>query len=186
MGLWMFIAVIISQNKSTIDLITQFMSYARSRSFNGALSASRRVETGWKTDSFALKLERGTGYGAIDVIIFTQSNYTAILRPRRMVKKHIKPRAGSRLAPSQWETSLQSTTVSHWRGTSLESTLNPLYSAGPYMHSMYDHDGVIWRSWRLKSPTTHWMFKPCPGLQQSKHQFFLLTLLWGKSTGGNH
>ena len=33
-------------------------------------------------------------------------------------------RADSRLAPSQWETSLQSNAVSHWLGANLESTLN--------------------------------------------------------------
>ena len=33
-------------------------------------------------------------------------------------------RADSRLAPSQWETSLQNKTVSHWLGASLESALN--------------------------------------------------------------
>ena len=32
-------------------------------------------------------------------------------------------RADSRLAPSQWETSLQSNAVSHWLGTNLESVL---------------------------------------------------------------
>ena len=32
-------------------------------------------------------------------------------------------RADSRLAPSQWDTSLQSNAVSHWLGTNLESTL---------------------------------------------------------------
>ena len=32
-------------------------------------------------------------------------------------------RADSRLAPSQWETSLQSNTVSHWLGANLESAL---------------------------------------------------------------
>ena len=36
---------------------------------------------------------------------------------------HIYVRAISRLAPSQWETSLQSVAVSHWLGTNLESTL---------------------------------------------------------------
>ena len=35
------------------------------------------------------------------------------------------PRAGSRLAPSQWETSLQSNAVSHWLGANLESALGP-------------------------------------------------------------
>ena len=32
-------------------------------------------------------------------------------------------RADSRFVPSQWETSLQSNTVSHWLGTNLESAL---------------------------------------------------------------
>ena len=35
----------------------------------------------------------------------------------------LSSRADSRLAPSQWETSLQSNAVSHWLGTSLESVL---------------------------------------------------------------
>ena len=34
-----------------------------------------------------------------------------------------KGKADSRLAPSQWETSLQSNAVSHWLGANLESTL---------------------------------------------------------------
>ena len=37
-------------------------------------------------------------------------------------------RADSRLAPSQWETSLQSNTVSHWLGANLESALYVCYS----------------------------------------------------------
>ena len=36
-------------------------------------------------------------------------------------------RADSRLAPSQWETSLQSNAVSHWLGANLESALNNDY-----------------------------------------------------------
>ena len=39
-------------------------------------------------------------------------------------------RADSRLAPSQWETSLQSNAVSHWLGTNLESTLYYTYGLG--------------------------------------------------------
>ena len=34
-----------------------------------------------------------------------------------------KPRADSRLAPSEWETSLQSNAISHWLGANLESAL---------------------------------------------------------------
>ena len=35
------------------------------------------------------------------------------------------PKAESRSEPSQWETLLQSNTISHWLGTNLESALNP-------------------------------------------------------------
>ena len=38
---------------------------------------------------------------------------------------YIYPRADSRYAPSQWETALQSSAVSHWLGTNLESALYP-------------------------------------------------------------
>ena len=36
--------------------------------------------------------------------------------------------ADSRLAPSQWETPLQSNGISHWLGANLESSLGTLYS----------------------------------------------------------
>ena len=39
------------------------------------------------------------------------------------LKKLHQSRVDSRLAPSQWEMSLQSNAVSHWLGTNLESTL---------------------------------------------------------------
>ena len=42
-----------------------------------------------------------------------------------MFNKH---RADSRLAPSQWETSLQSNAVSHWLGANLESALKHIPS----------------------------------------------------------
>ena len=35
-------------------------------------------------------------------------------------------RAGSRLAPRQWETSLQSNVISHWWGASLKSAMHPM------------------------------------------------------------
>ena len=38
-------------------------------------------------------------------------------------RHHVYHRADSRLAPSQWETSLQSNVVSHWLGAKLESSL---------------------------------------------------------------
>ena len=40
---------------------------------------------------------------------------------------YYKNRADSRLTPSQWETSLQSNTVSHWLGTNIESALKKLW-----------------------------------------------------------
>ena len=45
-------------------------------------------------------------------------------------------RTDSWLAPSQWETSLQSSAVSHWLGANLESAL-PLQLLGPKRHSEY-------------------------------------------------
>ena len=38
--------------------------------------------------------------------------------------EHLSIRAASRLAPSQWETTLQSNAVSHWLGTKLDSALS--------------------------------------------------------------
>ena len=45
--------------------------------------------------------------------------------PRNMDRRNLENRADSRPAPSHWETSLQSNTVtvSHWLGTNLESDL---------------------------------------------------------------
>ena len=45
-----------------------------------------------------------------------------------MMRGQYHIRADSRLAPSQWETSLQSNAVSHWLGANLESTLSHPYS----------------------------------------------------------
>ena len=44
-------------------------------------------------------------------------------------------RADSRLAPSQWETSLQSNAVSHWLGASLESALSKYSPMCPILTS---------------------------------------------------
>ena len=51
-------------------------------------------------------------------------------------------RADSRLAPSQWETALQSNAISHWLGTNLESVLiassiMPLHCIGPWEMSLW-------------------------------------------------
>ena len=47
-------------------------------------------------------------------------------------------RADSRLAPSQWEMSLQCNAVSHWRGTYLKSALDCCGSPGLQMVTHYD------------------------------------------------
>ena len=44
------------------------------------------------------------------------------------MQKYTHIRADSRFAPSQWETSLQSNTISNWLGTNLESALTVLYA----------------------------------------------------------
>ena len=43
-------------------------------------------------------------------------------------------RADSRLAPNQWETSLQSNPVSHWLGANLESALISMTDSGSFLH----------------------------------------------------
>ena len=45
-------------------------------------------------------------------------------------------RADSRLAPSQWETPLQSNVVSHWLGANLESALE-LITKPPVDETLY-------------------------------------------------
>ena len=46
---------------------------------------------------------------------------------------------GMRLAPSQWETSLQSNAVSHWLGAKLESAL----------HKHWSYCSVHWNKWQI-------------------------------------
>ena len=56
-------------------------------------------------------------------------------------------RFDSRLSTSQWETSLQSNTVSHWLGTNLESTLTVDYHMTINYtpeHQPFWQDMVIW------------------------------------------
>ena len=51
-------------------------------------------------------------------------------------------RSDSRLAPSQWETSLQSNAVSHWLGANLESDLLFMIVAGK-RHVAHLLSGVV-------------------------------------------
>ena len=57
------------------------------------------------------------------------SNISSVAQSHQFVKSltiryHLhKSRAETRIAPSQWEMSLQSNAISHWLGTNLESTL---------------------------------------------------------------
>ena len=54
-------------------------------------------------------------------------------------------RVDSRLAPSQWETSLQSNAVSHWLGANLESALS-FVAAAWLNHLVQHHNQTIWCS----------------------------------------
>ena len=63
-------------------------------------------------------------------------------------------RAGSRFAPSQWETPLQSNAVSHWLGANLESAL-----------------------WHIEPPNTHvstlgWLISPWTNVHRSLRRHF--------------
>ena len=57
------------------------------------------------------------------------SNISSVAQSHQFVKSLTirynlhKSRAETRIAPSQWEMSLQSNAISHWLGTNLESTL---------------------------------------------------------------
>ena len=51
-------------------------------------------------------------------------------------------RADSRLAPSQWETSLHSNTVSHWLSANLESDLISYMSLGDW------NMAIMWNAWK--------------------------------------
>ena len=80
--------------------------------------------------------------------------------------------ADSRLAPSQWETSLQSNAVSHWLGANLESTLYYIY---------WDSDCVLNLSWRGFC----WRYDPstCTGA----HTLYEVFKIWPTGvTHGHH
>ena len=58
-------------------------------------------------------------------------------------------RADSRLAPNQWETSLQCNTVSHWLGANLESALlYVLFCTQAYSTTYNAFNGIIPSWWR--------------------------------------
>ena len=57
-------------------------------------------------------------------------------------------KADSRLAPSQWETSLQSNAVSHWLGANLESVLIYLCQAITKHSAHYKESRVFSLQWR--------------------------------------
>ena len=59
-------------------------------------------------------------------------------------------RADSRLAPSQWETPLQSNAVSHWLGANLESTLLKCYSGVCFLR----FDELWSNSWNIHQNKT--------------------------------
>ena len=74
-------------------------------------------------------------------------------------------RASSRLAPSQWETSLQSNTVSHWLGANQESALEiqqlPVPTRCAFPHTNASYLGVPPSG--MRGPL--WHLKPYNGLE---------------------
>ena len=74
----------------------------------------------------------------------------------------IEAQGDPRFAPSQWETSLERNTVSHWLGANLESALKALprkvilnsilmkcCSSPLYQFQMPNHFGILHRVWQL-------------------------------------
>ena len=59
-------------------------------------------------------------------------------------------RADSRLAPSQWETSLQCNAVPHWLGTNLESSLGMMVAHD--MRLTFSEDNSSWHTWLPQPP----------------------------------
>ena len=59
-------------------------------------------------------------------------------------------RADSRLAPSQWETSLQCNAVPHWLGTNLESSLGMMVAHD--IRLTFSEDNSSWRTWLPQLP----------------------------------
>ena len=59
--------------------------------------------------------------------------WSFVIKPFLVIEAEglIKCRADSRLAPSQWETLLQSNAVSHWLGLNLESAIKFVVTASP-------------------------------------------------------
>ena len=93
-------------------------------------------------------------------------------------------RADSRLAPSQWETSLQSNAVSHWLGANLESAL-PLHKKFAvfcqlgYAVEQVVELSVIWDATALTGPIKFYI------MTSSNGNIFRVTgSLWEESTGG--
>ena len=61
-----------------------------------------------------------------DQISIVRTHSTEINLKAKNINARSQTRADSRLAPSQWETSLQSNVVSHWLGANLESAQQTL------------------------------------------------------------
>ena len=73
-------------------------------------------------------------------------------------------RADSRLAPSQWETSLQSNAVSHWLGTNLEAAIFVIALLYAMWQYILHHYTVFWGKWTgvaAKQDILHIELKSC-------------------------
>ena len=95
-------------------------------------------------------------------------------------------RADSRLAPSQWETSLQSNAVSHWLGANLESALgfitHRVSNADRYL-MWYHHHAKCNPQAALWTPPLHWdpLHKQSDGTSHPT----LIGMLPGKDTANS-
>ena len=93
------------------------------------------------TFNFSTKAMRAKGWG------FQLPSNISMKHPNDGVVSccfiHYRLKADSRLAPSQWETSLQSNVVSHWLGANLESALQTadyaFQSLFPSSHSLWSN-----------------------------------------------
>ena len=112
-------------------------------------------------------------YTIIAVRVFTD------LTPREnTVYHHYWYRADSRLAPSQWETSLQSNAVSHWLSANLESALG--YTAPFWLVFLFTYIRHTCHSWTTKEKRHIQISLDRPNLQEltQNRRYAAIPSLW--------
>ena len=87
-------------------------------------------------------------------------------------------RVDSRFAPSQWEMSLQSNTVSHWLGTNLESALNHMiYQGKSHLHLSCEMQ--FWEDTKPWHVLTRQAANVSGWKKHSQICFYMLATHWG-------